>query len=92
MLPRTGLAAMTTESGPGVPLVATVERAAELLGVPSADVAAAATKLEPWGRHADGSDVYRLADLRRRLGRPGRRSRTRGWSGTFLPRKGAQNG
>jgi hypothetical protein len=44
----------------GTPLVSTVARAAQLLGMDPGQLAGAVERaqLDPWGRHADGSAVY----------------------------------
>jgi hypothetical protein len=48
---------------PRVPLVVTVERAADYLGVPAERIAQVAATLDPWGAHASGEPVWRLREL-----------------------------
>ena len=45
------------------PVVATVERAAHLLGCEVSELAEALDGLEPWGHHHDGSAVHRWPEL-----------------------------
>jgi hypothetical protein len=73
----------------GTPPVGRVGDLAVWLGVSTDQVAAITTKLEPWGHHADGEPVWRLREVQRRLGRPGRRSRRRvPWAGRFVGPRG----
>jgi hypothetical protein len=72
---------MPSRTGPaelpeaGTPLVVTIERAAVHLGVPAERVAQVAATLDVWGFDAQQQPVWRLRELERRLGGPGRRSR-----------------
>jgi hypothetical protein len=52
----------------GRPVAATVEDAAELLGLPLRRVRQAAERVEPY-RHADGSGRWSLRELEREVGR-----------------------
>jgi hypothetical protein len=68
---RPGFADLTEPAGGwGRPIAATVEDAAELLGLPLPRVAAAAARVTPY-RHADGSGRWSVRELERELGQPG---------------------
>jgi hypothetical protein len=80
----------------GVPIVATVERCAELLGIEADRLAAAVARarLAPWGAHASGEPVWRwreLVELGQQLGGKVPASLSHSWRSYAAAERGRQN-